>query len=209
MNWVILSRIITSNKIVNGKAVLSPNQAAADTVIINHVDLPSGYYMDGEVTVNKKVLINGKAGNVDDTFYFALFLDEARTMMADAGVQSITLDDASEGTVVFENIPYGQYYLSETDKDGVPVDDAYEYDVEISGEVVNLTSGSSEAAVTVTNSKEVEESESESESAKNQSGKSVKTGDNTPIAPIVAVFVLSALILAALLLVIVKRKRNA
>lgn len=202
--------VVTSNEIVNGKAVLTPQQAIANTVIINHVDLPSGYYMDGKVAVNKKVLVNGKAGHVDDTFYFALFLDEARTMMADAGVQSVTLKDASEGTVVFENIPYGKYYLSETDEKGVPVDSSYAYDVQISSEEVNLTEGASEATVTVTNCIEKEtESESESKSeSESQKGKSVKTGDNTPIVPFAVSFVVSALLLAALVLIFVRRRKR-
>ena len=164
-NPISTSRVIESNEIIDGEVTLTPGAATAKSTIVNHVkNFEPDYYMDGELTVNKSVLINGTPGNVNDTFYFALFTDAALTMMADAGVQSLTLDGESNGTVVFEQLPLGTYYLAETDEDGIPVDGlTFKYDVTIESSYIQLTQENQTAVRTVVNSMEEEEEPTESE----------------------------------------------
>ena len=160
-NPISESRVIESNQIIDGEAVLTPGAATAKSTIINYVKgFEPDYYMDGELTVNKSVLINGAPGEVNDTFYFALFTDAALTMMADAGVKSLTLDGESSGTVVFDQLPLGTYYLAETDEDGIPVDGlTFEYNVTIESSYVQLTQENQSETRTVVNSMEEEEEE--------------------------------------------------
>ncbi|MDD3796770.1 MAG: SpaA isopeptide-forming pilin-related protein, partial [Lachnospiraceae bacterium] len=210
-NPISSGEFIVSNQIIDGKAVLTPTAATAKSTIINHVTgFNPGYYKDGKITVDKRVLINGTEGNVDDTFYFALFSDAALTnLITDLGIQELSLQNASHGTVTFENVPYGEFYLAETDENGIPVDDSFAYDVTISSyckiDAENLT-----VTRTVVNSKEEEETESETSSSsttttttttggKTTTGtKPVKTGDNTPIYLYLLLLAISAAIIGGL-----------
>ena len=151
--------------------------------------------------------------NVDDTFYFALFLDADLTMMADAGVQELKLTNSSRGTVVFENLPYGVYYLAETDEDGVPVDDNFEYTVTISS-YCNVNTENRTVTRTVTNSKTEKPDGGNSTTTTTTSTKSsggsysqskyttgskpVQSGDDTPIMEYMMLLGASAIVLLGL-----------
>ncbi|MDD5966251.1 MAG: LPXTG cell wall anchor domain-containing protein, partial [Blautia sp.] len=200
--------------ILDGKAELTPKNATAKSTIINHVvNFPEGKYNDGKITVNKTVLINGTAGKVTDTFYFALFTDAARTMPADTPVMELKLKDESSGLVTFTDLPYGDYYLAETDKDGNPVDSSYEYTVTIEESHCKITEENRTESRTVVNSKtETPSTEPGGTPGKTpSSGKltvttSAKTGDNNNI------WLYVALMLAAMFVgagyVIYRRKRK-
>lgn len=188
-NVISKDTVITSNEIIDGTVVLTPQAATANAVIINHVDLTAGYYKSGEVTINKKVLVNNTASNVTDTFFFALFVDEGCTMMADAGVKALKLNNASEGSVTFTDVPYGRYYVAETDENGVPVDNDFEYAVTIDHTSFELSEENDDVTVSITNAKEEEETESETEAKK---AEAVKTGDSTPVLPFLILLVVSA-----------------
>ena len=132
-NAISEAEFVEAIEVLDGMATLTPTNATAKSIIINHIaGFNPSYYKDGEITVDKRVLIDGKEGNVTDKFYFALFTDAALTIMSDAGIRELELNNESGGTVTFENLPYGEYYLAETNKDGVPVDDTFAYNVTIS-----------------------------------------------------------------------------
>ena len=195
-NAISQGEFIESIEIIDGKAELTPNKATAKSTIINHITgLEPGYYMDGDITVDKKVLINGKAGKVNDTFYFALFTDAEMTMLSDAGIKALRLDNAAEGTVIFEDLPYGEYYLAETDMNGNPVDSSFEYGVTISS-YCKIDGENSSISKTVINEKEEKEEESETETTKE--AKSVKTSDDTPIMEYMMLLGASAIVLLGL-----------
>ena len=213
-NAISEGEFIEMNQIIDGKAVLTPANATAKSTIINHMTTPGiDYYEDGEITVDKRVLINGVETNVDDTFYFALFVDADLTMMADAGVQELKLTNSSRGTVVFENLPYGVYYLAETDEDGVPVDDNFEYTVTISS-YCNVNTENRTVTRTVTNSKTEKPDGGNSTTTTTTSTKSsggsysqskyttgskpVQSGDDTPIMEYVMLLGASAIVLLGL-----------
>ena len=143
---------IESNEIVNGEVELTPKNATAKSKIINHVvDFPDNFYKDGKVEVTKKVIGNGEAYPVTDTFYFALFLDEEMTAIADYGVKSLTLNNESEGKVTFDQVAYGEYYLAETNEEGKPVDASFKYVVSVDKNHFEITEEDKTASVTVTN----------------------------------------------------------
>ena len=214
-NAISEGEFIEMNQIIDGKAVLTPANATAKSTIINHMTTPGiEFYEDGEITVDKRVLINGVEANVDDTFYFALFVDSDLTMMADAGVQELKLTNSSRGTVVFENLPYGVYYLAETDEDGVPVGDDFEYTVTISS-YCELSKENRTVTRTVTNSKTGKKDGGDSSttttttSTKSSGGsysqskyttgsKPVKSGDDTPIMEYMMLLGASAIVLLGL-----------
>ena len=175
--------IFSSNEIENGVIELTPEMAEAVCDITNYVDLPDGFYKAGEVTIHKQVLVNGKQEKVSDIFYFALFLDEACSMMADVGVIPLTLDDASEGSVTVTGIPYGRYYIAETDADGVPVDGSYAYAVTIDHTSFELSDELSSVTIEVINEQEEETEivEEEVETEIEEEEGAPATGDRTPI----------------------------
>lgn len=202
-NAISEGEFIEANQVIDGKAVLTPTEATAKSTILNHVKgFDKQYYYDGKITVDKRVLINGVEGNVNDTFYFALFVDPELTTMADAGVKSLRLNGQSRGTVTFSDLPYGEYYLAETDEDGYPVDDDFAYTVTISS-YCKIDADTKEVLRTVTNSKSQNSSSSSSsesitsaEGGKYTTGtKPVKTGDNTPFMMYLLIFGASAIVL--------------
>ena len=154
-NPISESFVIDSNEILDGKVSLTPKSQMGKSMIINYVNgnLPENPYNDGKITVNKQVLIGSEPGNVTDTFYFALFTDAAHTIMASADIQKLELNDESSGTVVFDRLPYGEYYLAETDEDGVPVDSDFGYTVTLDASYCKISSDSTAVERTITNSK--------------------------------------------------------
>ena len=215
-NAISEGEFIEANQVIDGKAVLTPTEATAKSLILNHVKgFDKQYYYDGKITVDKRVLINGVEGNVNDTFYFALFVDPELTTMADAGVKSLRLNGQSRGTVTFSDLPYGEYYLAETDEDGYPVDDDFAYTVTISS-YCKIDADTKDVLRTVTNSKTQNGSSSNSsesttsgEGGKYTTGtKPVKTGDNTPFMMYLLIFGASAIVLLGLYGKKRKKKNN-
>ena len=146
--------LIEAISVIEGKATLTPGHPAAKSTIINYVDFPDGYYKDGEIIVNKTVLVNGEETAVTDTFYFALFVDPEMTIMSDAGVVELNLEDESGGSVSFSGLPFGEYYLAETDENGVPVDTAYAYNVIIDESYCVIDEDNVTAVRSIINSKQ-------------------------------------------------------
>lgn len=77
----------------------------------------------GSIEVTKKLtLLDGTAiGMENATFYVALFADAAKTQRI-SEVRPIVFDGTQSGTVKFENLGKGVYYVGETDENGTPLD---------------------------------------------------------------------------------------
>lgn len=228
--------IIERIQVVNEKAELLPSQATAESTIINHVaGFDDHFYKSGEIIVNKSVVnADGDEVMVDDTFFFALFTDAALTNMADAGIAELRLNNASEGTVVFSDLPLGSYYLAETDEDGVPVGSAFEYVVTIDSSYCKLDEANTSIERTIVNTVKEDEDEvptvtptpsptpgtpyypnggSGNPSSpiydSTTSVTPVKTGDDTPVLPYAAGAFASLLAaMWAAVLAMKRRKRN-
>ncbi len=74
------------------------------------------------LTIEKKLIYSQtKAEKTVDneTFYFALFSDEARTQrIENIDIQQLTIKNASSNKVILEGLPNGTYYIGETDANG-------------------------------------------------------------------------------------------
>ena len=200
------SFVIDSNEILDGKVSLTPKSQMGKSMIINYVNgnLPENPYNDGKITVNKQVLIGSEPGNVTDTFYFALFTDAAHTIMASADIQKLELNDESSGTVVFDRLPYGEYYLAETDEDGVPVDSDFGYTVTLDASYCKISADSTAVERTITNSKTKEpDTEPVTQPTTSTTNRTTttttttttpKTGDDTNIAFYLTLMMMAALV---------------
>ena len=206
--------VIENIEVKNQKIELTPEKATAKSVIINTVaGFPDNYYNDGTVTVNKKVLVNKKETNVTDTFWFTIFADEEMTIPVTT--MSLDLKEESSGQLVISHVPYGTFYFAETDKDGVPVGDDYEYTAQVSATEFTLTAENKNAVVNVVNSKEVEEitpsatpeitpTTAPSGSGNTGTSTGVKTGDDTPI----ALYVMWLLVAILVIEEVIRRRRK-
>ena len=101
-------------------------------------------------------------------------------------------------------------YVAEMTSDGRPVGKSFGYTVTVDNEKVSLDMDNTSADVTITNQVKEEESEQESESESEgvkQPTKSVKTGDNTPLAGYVMLML--AAVMLAVLAETARRRRKA
>ena len=102
--------------------------------IVKNAKLPDNYgdFGDGEMTIDKYVLNGSEEYTVTDTFYFTLFRDEELKIPYEQfETKKLDLNDEAHGTATFGKLPYGVYYLAETDADGKPVGDGFDYEVKI------------------------------------------------------------------------------
>lgn len=101
----------------------------------------------GSITVTKTLKLNNYAADIGvdaATFYVALFSDENRTDRI-SSVKPIVFEHQTVGTVVFEKLGAGKYYIGETDKFGNLIEKGYVDEVEYrpeygDGYLVNLES---------------------------------------------------------------------
>ena len=196
-------------------------------------DLPRGFYYEGVLQITKKVLKNGEPYDTDEVFYAALFTDPAFTQRADNDVIKLAMGGTSELQVEVP-VYIGEtqdssvtYYVTETDESGRPLDasSGVKFTMSVDKTEVTLTPQSSTGKVVITNtyveeeetgeeseSEEEEESDTEKPGTPGHSGSSgsstVKTGDDTPILLYVVLLVLSAVLVAGLLLA-KRRKRDS
>ena len=188
------SQIVT----LDGKA-----ESPAGTVGLYNLyyDLPEGYYYQGSIKIGKKVLNRKeKQTTVDDTFYAGIFRDaEAKDLY-----QVVELEQ--NGTVTVD-VPLGgeagqdpiTYYVYETDKDGKRLNkNTFGYTVTGEGKV-NIEQGKQTAEISLTNTKKKaatdgsDDKDTDSSTSKKTSSK--KTGDDTPIAFYVVIFVAALAVL--------------
>lgn len=212
--------------------------------------IPNGYYLNGKLEIEKKVLVDDQAANTDETFYAGIFeKDEEGDLVL---LQNVELKQNDKVTV---DIPFAEntqpekvtYTVMETDKDGNFIDpDSFPYTVSGEGEVVLEKSKSYRESMTITNSRETEASPTPTPTAGptvtpgssttpaptvtpgttititpvpdndtpgnntpdtgGTASRSVRTGDNTPIA--VWVGILAAAVIVVIVAVFMKRKKK-
>ena len=125
--------------------------------------------------------------------------------MASADIQKLELNDESSGTVVFDRLPYGEYYLAETDEDGVPVDSDFGYTVTLDASYCKISSDSTAVERTITNSKAKEpDTEPVTQPTTSTTNRTTtttttttttpKTGDDTNIAFYLTLMMMAALV---------------
>ena len=174
--------------------------------------IPDGFYKEGILTITKKLLgSDKKAKNSNEVFYAGIFSDAAYTQLSgDVSENIVALDLAggseAEAEVLVAIAPGGSQtlYVTEVDANGKPVAGAagFKYTVQVDKTSVTLSEANTEAHVTITNTET--ETATESETKKTTS---VKTGDDTPIAPYMALMLASMAMLAAEF--ICRRKRRS
>ena len=161
----------------------------------------------GDIVVTKRVLANGEPVSVDWTFYTALFEDAAGTIRC-SDVKTLAVTAANGGTaeVNFENVPFGTYYVFETNADGSlykGTEEGFHVQVSVENGTVTLAEENLHGSAAITNNfvgelpdgftNIPEESEVESEETNETedlpegktytktSGTAAKTGDNTNV----------------------------
>lgn len=155
--------------------------------IVKNAKLPDNYgdFGDGEMIINKYVLNGSEEYTVTDTFYFTLFRDEELKIPYEQfETKKLDLNDEAHGTVTFEKLPYGVYYLAETDADGKPVGDGFDYEVKIEKKQFTISETNKKETIRIDNCITPD----------NPGGKHTpKTGDDTLIWPYVTMM-LAALV---------------
>ena len=181
--------------------------------------IPDGFYKEGKLTITKKLLgVDGKAKKGTDKFYAGIFVDEELTELADADTVSanlveLDLNNASEAS---QTIKFGvandetlTFYIAETDEDGNPVadDEKFSYKVTYSAKTATFDITHLSASVIIVNREKEETKKTitttpSSNSSGTTSKTGVKTGDNTPILPFVAILLAA---IAAIVVFVKKR----
>ena len=185
---------------------------------------------NGSVKVTKFTLKNdGTYKDVNQTFYTALFSDGMLTSRV-TDVKALVLENAYTTSVTFGNLKYGTYYVAETDANGNPITSAPGITkVEIQNGIATLSAENKTAEAQILNTiseggvlgehreKETEQTEKAvaGESRKKEEKKeeteetktaAVKTGDETPIIPMLAMMLTAGL--AALYLSMRRRREK-
>ncbi|MBR2528264.1 MAG: sortase B protein-sorting domain-containing protein [Blautia sp.] len=90
----------------------------------------------GKITVTKNLAVGMDFGHasvyaVHEEFTIGLFYDEEGTVLvSEDAVQTIVVEGSSSGSVTFENLPAGRYYVYELDEEGNPIIPGVPYPVE-------------------------------------------------------------------------------
>ena len=140
-----------------GGYTVSGDNGAAITISRDNknrtAEITNGKTEKGSLTVTKKVQYNGAPDKVTGKFYVRLFSDAEGTKGA-SSVQTINLDNASEGTTTFSNLEVEKtYYVYETDETGTKVGNGYAYQVSYENQTVKITREQLNASATVINNK--------------------------------------------------------
>ena len=189
---------MVTNEISNQVIELTPQAATAKTNIINHLRMPDDYLYEGKIQIDKQVVAGSEETKVTDTFYFTVYSDEELENIIQT--KELSLKNQSSGTVIFDHMAYGSYYIAETDAEGILVDEDFKYAVSIDQEYVTLAEGADIITVTVRNDLGEEEPEPDTDETEPETKKddvtkpkpanptstitrtsSAKTGDSSPI----------------------------
>lgn len=117
------------------------------------------YYMEGSLKVTKKVTEAGKPYDTNNTYYAGIFTDAAHKILAEDAegkkmIVELPMDGGSETTIEVSGIPFGDFYIAETDEQGTPIDEAgASYQISIDKDQVTIAD-SVVPEVTITNNYE-------------------------------------------------------
>ena len=164
--------------------------------IVKNAKLPDNYgdFGDGEMTIDKYVLNGSEEYTVTDTFYFTLFRDEELKIPYEQfETKKLDLNDEAHGTVTFEKLPYGVYYLAETDADGKPVGDGFGYEVKIEKKQFTISETNKKETIRIDNCITPDTPGGKHTPKTPGGGDKPKTGDDTLIWPYV-IMMLAALV---------------
>ena len=171
-----------------------------------------GYYYDGQLTINKKVLgANGKAKKVQDVFYAGVYTDKGckKPLKDEDGndliVPLVLADESSTSTTV--TAPLGEkgksvtYYVKEVDENGKDVKNSKTFEYKVSIDKTSVSVSAQGGSTTITN--KVDSSKVTIKDNKTPTSSGVDTSDNTNSVLFTVIFILS---LAGILLIIKKMK---
>ena len=164
--------------------------------IVKNAKLPDNYgdFGDGEMIIDKYVLNGSEEYTVTDTFYFTLFRDEELKIPYEQfETKKLDLNDEAHGTVTFEKLPYGVYYLAETDADGKPVGDGFDYEVKIEKKQFTISETNKKETIRIDNCITPDTPGGKHTPKTPGGGDKPKTGDDTLIWPYVTMM-LAALV---------------
>ena len=185
------------------------------------LELPDGYYYVGSLTVTKEVLRGTEPYDTDEVFYAGVFEDAEYTQLAgDVIVLDMSGGSTCEVTV---EVPIGEstgmvknYYVTETDANGVPLKGRSDLKFEVSvdkeqvsfstenpSQTVKITNNYTEATVTPTPDATVTPGGTTPGSS---SSTDVRTGDDTPIGMFVVILLAAAAAVAGILIYRKKKK---
>ena len=208
-NGTLLVSKIVNDKLIfhpeytdGGKAELEGKKTEGTAEFTNvYMELPSGFYLSGQITVTKKVLVNGAEGTSDETYYARVFSDKKLSTPA-SDVLALDLAGGTSASVTVTDLPIGEsidssmnYYVAETDENGKPLDpDAVtEFEISIDKSEVVLSANNSAQEVVITNNFVEEETETETETETEVEKKEApKTGDDTDFMRYLLLMALSA-----------------
>ena len=215
------SSTVSKAEVHNGTCTLSSSNPKAEAIIKNTMKGGvKGAYVPVNLTIKKKVVsASGKALNVNDTFYFALFSDAGFTKrVSGTSIQKVTLNNKSTGSTVFKNLPYADtFYVAEVTKSGTVITSStrnFGYKVSYGENGLDYR-GVDGGTITVTNKKTgvngEDRDKKNGQNGENRTGGStqnaVRTGDQTPIIPMLITMLIAAA--AAIFLVFVRRRMRA
>ena len=164
-----------------------------------YMQLTDDLYLSGQITVTKKILVNGEEGTSDETYYARLFTDPELTDPLDE-ILALDLAGNSSASATVTNLPIGEtldsttsYYVAETDEYGNVLDpDAVtEFEISIDKSEIVLSADNSAQEVVITNSFTEEETETETETEVPKKA-APKTGDDTDYMRYLLLMALSA-----------------
>ena len=178
------------------------------------IEIPDGFYRNGEIEVTKNVLTSaGASKNTNETFYVGFFDDKELTKLSEVveyPILGLEMEGGSTTTnsTKIQVAPGQSYtiYVAEVDEDGNPVskDAAFAYTVTTDKDSVTITEESLKASVTITN-KEKGVTVTPTSAPTVTPGGSVRTGDDTNYEMYLALLGLAALMMAV---VAVRRRRE-
>lgn len=158
-------------------------------------ELPEGYFYNGTINITKKVLKGTDAYTTDNVYYAGVFTDPDYTELYTDPIK-LEMNGESE-TTVSVSVALGDdpkaevtYYVTETDEDGVPLENGTDllFTISVSESKVTMSGENSEKDVTITNTYDggtskdgSDDSDNEEEEKTTEKSKSSKTGDRTPI----------------------------
>lgn len=197
----------------DGQAVAITRQEPEGSLVFRNTTtgLPMGYYYGGTLTITKKTMMGQEPYDTDEVFYASLFTDAG---LRDRYGEVIPLEMSGSSSVSIPlevNIGTSEndsatYYVAETDENGTPLGSGQQFSISLNkeGGKVTLTPETPDDEVIITNTfPEAGESESTDPGDDIQSGddissgnaqkegKSVRTGDETPIVPFASLLALS------------------
>ncbi len=180
-----------------GKVLLEGDEKNAIADFTNvYVEFTDDLYLSGQITVTKKILINGEEGTSDATYYAGVF--NSPDMSEPLEIVPLELGGGSSTSYTVTNLPIGNtigssmtYYVTETDENGVPLDPdvVTEFEVSVDKSEIVLDANNSRQEVVITNSFTEEETETETEVPKKEAP---KTGDDTNFMRYLLMMALSA-----------------